>query len=725
MVDIAPSSPPLHLQPPPAAVAVAVPPNEVKQAEPHEKTLMRLWIQQARVPQWLRNAWDQWDKDRKYLHTDLFANGELNPNVMSVNLASRAIQAKTMKIAPTDADLSVTHQRGVGSVDDVRQDAIREAAAVFEANRLPINAAVLVQAADQAEQAYTQDLRARERFAQTAEALGKKLWDEARGTKTAQTFARQGMTVGPAWLKVGWQRDFGRDSLGRSRNDDAQDQLALLALRSAEFAAGEFTDSDPRYGEMMRLSDYARQVGRAVVDGHVEPGSMPFSAWRGIADSRDAEPVPSGWLPEPDAWQGAVIDTVRPEAMRWDWRVPFERWRDTPWVMEQNLMDVDDCAARFRLTPAERDLLGGRDTLTDTEVQRSTMTPSAAGENADPSRTTYEDTVQRGQVVVWERWDKRLRRHCIFVEGLDRFLVDEVPRLVAPDFFPYVEIGFNELDGAHLPVSHVMYLRKIQNAINQRLTDSEESLWASMKRYLVKKNAFKDGELDKLRSARPHDTIEVDSPEEIAATFKEIASDDWNPQKYSLDGLFRLFELVSGMSISELGVTGQADFATEAAIANQASASQSSRDANIMADALSRAFSIIIHYAASSMSERVVKGLVGMAAFWPQAPSRMDLIRSMSIKVSAAGSKAAARQQAGTQLRDSIGAINGILDLRMKALQQGATFNAQPLLTAAFRTIDADTPVRDVVTFPALAPAPAQQALPAPPAGEPTTQPMP
>jgi hypothetical protein len=240
-----------------------------------------------------------------------------------------------------------------------------------------------------------------------------------------------------------------------------------------------------------------------------------------------------------------------------------------------------------------------------------------------------------------------------------------------------------------------------------------------MKRYLVKKNAFKDGELEKLRGAVPHDTIEVESPDEIKATFIEIASEDWNPEKYNLDQLFRLFELVSGMSISELGVTGQADFATEAAIADAASKATNDRHAEVMAKALTKAMTIILHYACTSMSERVVKGLVGTAAYWPQAPTRMDLLRSMAIQVQAAGSTEAAHAKAATQVKEAMTAVQGVLNLRAMAMQQGATFDAQPLLKTIFRTINLDTPVREILSFDQAAampmPAPGQPALPGPP----------
>lgn len=677
-------------------VSVEVPKNEVRRGKPYEKALIQKWIMQARVPSWLRDGWDQWKKDREYLHTEVFAADDARK--LTVNLAARAIQKKEQKIAPSNADVSVTWQRGVGSVDDVRQDAIRQVKAMFEAQGIPLQAPVLIMGADKAEQEYRDELSAKERYCTTSEAIVKKLWDEAKGTLVAQHLGRQAMTVGPAFLKIGWQREFGKDSLGRMRTDDAQDQLKLLGFRSAEYANGLFGQDDPRYGELMMLSDFARQVGRKVMDGDVEPGSLPFQAWKQIADTRDGEPVPSRWLPEPDVWQGATVDTVRPESLRWDWRVPFSRMHESMWIMEQVLMDADDCAARFSLTPAERDLLGTRNQEIPGQ-RRTNANPSASSEAANPDLTDFEAQVQENQVVVWERWDKSLRRRCIFVEGIDRFLVNEVPGVVAPDFYPYVQLAFDEFDGKHLPISTVTFLRKIQNAINQRLTDGEESLWASMKRYLVKKGAFKDGELEKLRGATPHDVIEVESPDEIAKSLQELASDDWRADKYDLDQLFRLFELVSGMSISELGVTGQADFATEAAIADAASKSTSDRHGSIMAKALSKAMTIILHYAATSLSEKVVKGLVGRAAYWPLAPTRMDLLRTLSITVAAAGSTEAANNKAATQVKEAMVAIQGVLNLRQMALQQGATFDAVPLLKTIFRTINLDAPVREVLSF--------------------------
>ncbi len=709
-------------------VAVAVPPNDVREGKPHERALIRKWIEQARVPSWLRSGWEQWKKDREYLHTECF--DAANPRHFTVNLAARAIQKKEQKITPTNADVSIGHSRGVGSVRDVRLDAIREVKGKFDAMGIPPQGPILIMAADKAEQEYRDELEAKERFAQTSEAIVKKLMDEAKVTTAAGMWGKQAMTVGPAWLKVGWQRNFGKDSLGRNRNDDSQDQLKLLGLRSAEYANGMFGQDDPRYAELIMLSDYARQVGKRVVSGEVEPGSLPFSQWKAIADTRDAEPVPQQWLPEPDVWQGATADTVKPEALRWDWRIPFERWIETPWVQEQNLMDVDVCAAEFGLTPAERDRLGTKNAEITGQNTTNSATPSATSEAANPDRGTFEDQVQQGQVVVWERWDRSLRRRCVFVEGLNRFLVDEVPGVVGPDFYPYVPIAFDVFDGAHLPTSTVTFLRKIQDAINQRLTDAEESLWASMKRYLVKKNAFKPGEIDKLRGALPHDVIEVESPEEIAKSLQELASDDWNPNKYTLDTLFRLFELVSGMSISELGVTGQADFATEAAIADAASKATSDRFANVMAAGLTQVATIILHYACTSLSEKTVKGLLSSkAAYWPQAPTRTDLLRSLNIRVAAAGSTEAAHAKAATQVKEAMAAVNGVLDLRMKTIQQGGTFDESPLLSAIFRTINLDRPVREVISFSqqpqqAMAPPglpgqppgpPGQPQLPAPP----------
>lgn len=711
-----------------AAQADTTPPPP---APTHERQQIAQWLRQARVPTWLKTGWDRWARDRSYVNEELFADGNGQERQLTVNLAARAVQQKVSAILPYDADCSVSHERGVGSVVIARRDAIRAAKAAMEAAGMPLYAPALLMAADQAETTYLDGLEARSRLAQTAEALIKKLWDEGYGTVAARTLASGTMTVGLGWLKIGWQRDYGRDCLSRMRNEEQTDQLRLLALRAAEYAYGSFGEDDAKYGELLQLSEYARLVAKQVIEGDVEPGSVPFAMWQQIADTREQSPVSPQMLPEVEVWQAPTIDVVQPEAMRWDWSVPITRWRESAWVMEQNLMEVDELAAMFHLTPAERDRLANPMNTVRRESTQ-TLTPSGAdGDAADPARGDYESQVQRGKIVVFERFDRRLHRRTIFVEGLDRFLLDEVVRDAPAGFYRYIPLCFNDLDGAHLPHSDVRFMRKIQDAINQRLTDSQESLWASMKRYIVRSGAFKPGELDKLRAAHPHDVIEVDDPAAIKDTFTDIASDDWNGQKYDLNGLFRLFELVSGMSISQLGVTGQANFAEEAKIANQSSQQSSGRHGMSIAEALTAAMNIIKHDAILNLSERQVKFLVGDAAYWPPAPTRLDLMRGLRVKVEAAGSRQAAKAAAGQDAREAMTALGQAIDLRARGAMAGVRVNIAPLVTAISRAIDVEAPSRDIVQVDDVSgpPAPSLPGTgmaggpPAPAPGDPQTMP--
>jgi hypothetical protein len=674
----------------------------------HERQQINAWMRQARVPAWLKVGWDRWKQDRDYINEDLFAEGESRK--LTVNLAARAVQQKVSAILPYDADCSVKHERGVGSIAIARRDAIRAAKNAMEGAGIPLQAPILIQAADVAEQRYRDEMEARGRLAQTTEALVKKMWDESYGTASARSLASGAMTVGLGWLKIGWQHDYGRDCISRMRNEEQLDQLRLLALRSNEYAAGRFGQSDAKYGELVQLSEYARIVANKVVQGAVEPGSIPFALWEQIADARPG-PLQPGMLPEVEAWQGPTIDIVRPEALRWDWTVPINRWREAAWVMEQNLMDVDDAAAQFGLS------LDERDTLSKPNTDQSRVSPNGSpstseGSYANPDMGTYESQVQRGKVVIWERFDRRMHRRTVFAEGLDRFLVDEVIADAPPGFYRYIPVCFNDLDGAHLPHSDVRFMRKIQDAINQRLTDSQESLWASMKRYIVRTGAFREGELDKLRAATPHDVIEVEDPDGIKSSFTEIASDDWNSDKYDLNGLFRLFELVSGMSISQLGVTGQANFAAEANIA-QASAQQSAgRHGMAIAEALTTAMDIIKHDALTHMSQKQVRFLVGSAAYWPAVPTRLDLMRGLRVKVEAAGSRQAAKAAAGQEAREAMTALGQAIDLRMRGAQAGVRVDIAPLVTAISRAIDVEAPSRDIVQVDDVSGMPMPQMLP-------------
>jgi hypothetical protein len=110
-----------------STVAIQVSPNGVRHGSESERMLIRKWLDQTRVPGWLQVYFNRWESDRKYLHTKLFGD-EANPNELTINLAARAVQQRTTKIMPTDADVQVKQDRSVGSVELVRRDAIRQAA---------------------------------------------------------------------------------------------------------------------------------------------------------------------------------------------------------------------------------------------------------------------------------------------------------------------------------------------------------------------------------------------------------------------------------------------------------------------------------------------------------------------------------------------------------------------------------------------------------------------
>jgi hypothetical protein len=613
---------------------------------------------------------------------------------MTVNIAARLIQAKLASIIPTDADISVKHERPVADAGIVRKDAIREAyaAQVQQYGRL-VDPLALLTAADQAESEFRLEVEARERFAMTSEALCKKLADEGNLTRTLQAGGLSAFTTGLAWIKIGWQEDYSRDTVGNNRNDDAQDQIALLALRSAEFAAGAFGESDPKHTELRQLTDYARITAqRQQVSRNTDP-RLSFAQWSQLADMRDGDTASPQWLPEPDRWQGSTYDHVPAKNMRWDWRFRFAEWYNAPWVAEQVLTDIDVAAARWELTPAERDRLGKRQQGTAATPQPGVASDGDAG---DPTNTDREAPMQGGRVVVWDYWFKETRRHVVFIEGLDRLLVDEVPEVTTPWFYPWATVSFNDFDNAMLPSSEVRFLRKICNAINQRLTDAQESIWASMKRYIVKKGAFRDGEIDKLRGAMPHDVVEMEDPAEIKASFQEIASDDWNAQKYSTDDLFRLLELVMGLSLAQLGVVDLANTATEASIAESRSQQQSARHGMLMAELTKQCFVATQAYAVTCYGQRAVKLLLGKAAYWPMPPNRMDLLRGMRIKVEAAGNRLAARTRASEDLQKAMGSLGQILDLKAKADSVGYVLDIQPLVSAAMRASDIDAGMRDL-----------------------------
>jgi hypothetical protein len=695
-------------------VATASPKNEVREGPEHVRQSIKRWLAEARVPAWMQTAWNRWESDRKYLHTTLFY--EDAPNTLGVNLAGRMIQTKLAKIIPTETDLSVQSERSPGSVDVVRKDAIRNAS-TRQVMAGYTDARELIQAADKAEADFLLEVEAKERIAESSECLGAKLGKEMGLTELSIPAALGMFTVGLSIFKIQWGQDWKRTATGSMRRT-SEDQLALLALRSAEYAAGIFSDQDDQYTELMQLTDYARKRAQRVSMGISSDPRLRMDQWDGLAAMPKGEVPQRELLPEPDVWEGPILDLLRPENLRWDWSVPFSQIDRAAWVQEQVPMHIDLATAQFGLTPAERDQIMAK--ASDNERDTTGRSIRDQAEAADPDASTYEDRIQRGKIIVWDRYDRLTHRHVIFIEGLDRLLVDEVPDVMPAWGHPYVGVSANDFDGAMVPRSDVSFIRKINDAINQKLTDGQESLWASMKRYLYKKGSMDPGELEKLMGARPHDAIEVKDPAGIKEAMREIASDDWNPAKYDLEQLFRLLELVMGMSLSELGVVNTARFATEAQIANDNSQANDGRHALAMATAWKRIFEAALSMANVLLPEKTVRWLIGQAAFWPPAPTRDDLLRTLSITVNAAGSKRAARAQAASSINDAMDALTKAFDLKERGDRIGAEVNMAPLISAILRTVDVPQGARQLVKFrSALAqPQPTIPGLPAP-AGNP------
>ncbi len=470
--------------------------------------------------------------------------------------------------------------------------------------------------------------------------------------------------------------------------------------------------------EITGISDIIRGQTAASETATAQQITGQYASLRLRSMQEDVALFATELLPEPDVWEGPILDLLRPENLRWDWSVPFSQIDRAAWVQEQVPMHIDLATAQFGLTPAERDQIMAK--ASDNERDTTGRSIRDQAEAADPDASTYEDRIQRGKIIVWDRYDRLTHRHVIFIEGLDRLLVDEVPDVMPAWGHPYVGVSANDFDGAMVPRSDVSFIRKINDAINQKLTDGQESLWASMKRYLYKKGSMDPGELEKLMGARPHDAIEVKDPAGIKEAMREIASDDWNPAKYDLEQLFRLLELVMGMSLSELGVVNTARFATEAQIANDNSQANDGRHALAMATAWKRIFEAALSMANVLLPEKTVRWLIGQAAFWPPAPTRDDLLRTLSITVNAAGSKRAARAQAASSINDAMDALTKAFDLKERGDRIGAEVNMAPLISAILRTVDVPQGARQLVKFrSALAqPQPTIPGLPAP-AGNP------
>ena len=710
------------IEPPDTMVAVETIDQDTPEPDPSEEALIRRFEEEARVPSDLRELYEEMEKDREYIHTGAFRFKD--DRQFGINFILRSQYAKLAQVFPTDPGFSIRPRRPVNlhvqrrqaqearmRAESALQEVLRQqepSEAGGPENVDPMQAAQAAQKAEKAgerrstaarnlrqvEEAWRED----EAFSDTLEVVVERLFREAGGTMILQGAAQDAMTVGIAWLKVTWYEDRERDPLGMPIVDDPQDQMARLRRLTTEFQLGQFTETDDEFFEMMNLVEFAVTMARKMLPR----GAMGLE---GLANHDPSEPPSPDVLPEVDHYRGLVITPVAPENLRIDWsRVQSpEMWRAGRQITEKTWMSPDEIVERWGLSERERERLGT--TMERQDSHRASSEVEEAVKGNRESTPAHEELgldaikKQNGEVAVWQRYDREQKRLYIWPSGLGRFVVNEIIEVSSRHFFPYIPIYYNRVTGRFLPLSDTRLVRKLQEEINQRLTDDKEARRARYPKYIAGANMLENSEKEKLMGARPHEVIEVlGDPEKIANSVHMLAGAPYDPLLYDPSLPMRLIEIQMGLPLNATGMSAQGGqrLATEVNISNDHLLAQSGRHGTMLTQALQLVGETTADYAVIGLTTETVAKIAGPTGYWPDI-GREQILRGMNVDVIASGNNKAAKRQNVETWSTVSQAISMLMGAKLQAQAAGYELDVEDVARNILSEMGVRTPLGEIL----------------------------
>lgn len=508
-------------------------------------------------------------------------------------------------------------------------------------------------------------------FARSTELVANRLADES-GLKAKINGALQDVqTQGVAWLKITTQQDIYKDPLGCTRQNDQLDNIARLRTLLDGFGAGDFDENSADYFDLIQLSDTVRTylVGQAK-EQMAQQAPPPASGMQGqppvdpamgdpaVADQQQqldslqggqGAPLAPSMLPEVPVFIGVNIDPVLPDDMRVDWDITRpEDIYQSKWIAHRVFMYTEEIADRWHV-PSE-DLAKAR-----TEPRMRSTSGSTAGDENPSDRTDIEKDRSNDRIAVWEIWDKVAGRRYVWVTGMDRFVVNEVPEAVWHNWYPFFPLVLNRMTGQLYGVSDVRLQMPLQDEINLKRTHEREAQKAAYPRWVATRGTLLSNEKAAIENALPYKVVEVEKASDILKNLIELPNSfKFDPRLYDISKAKREIDMMSGIPQLASGGTGDTELATEAAIANQQMGVQADRRKNIVEDYLKDIYICFVELAIQIFPEDNIKQLIGEGAVWPTL-NREQLWHMLSLEIMAGS---AGKPDKGKDLSDLMSMVD-------------------------------------------------------------------
>lgn len=442
-------------------------------------------------------------------------------------------------------------------------------------------------------------------FAQTLEIVIAGLWQQAKLKKQGKPLVRSALSVGVGWLKASWQERTGdSDPVLRNQFNDVQDNIRRLQALRAEISDGQVQDTDAKVAELQQtLQGLQAKVEQVIA--------------RGFAID---------FVPAEDIQVATSVASLTDYAQ-------------APWIAHRTFMPVDEARASL---PRIRDDIGRAQVYYARKPQDANTTNDVGqqaqvdAKDAD-AYTTGEDhgSDDKGNVCLWEVWDKDTNTVVTVVEGVDRYAKDTyTPDPGTTRFYPFFLYAIGVVDGERHPRSLITRSAKLLDEYNRA-----RSNWRTARTRAIPKTAFNATllpaeEAQRLTGAGTQEMVPIaltDPEKKLSDALEEVTYAKIDPALYDTAPIRAEIETNWGVQEALSSSIHTAKTATEAEIQQTGTNSRT----GFMRDDLDDMLGDLAQYTAEVAVQKLTPDdavrMAGPWAFWPENMTVEDL--SMLVEV--------------------------------------------------------------------------------------------
>ena len=407
-------------------------------------------------------------------------------------------------------------------------------------------------------------------FGRTAEIVLNRVFDDADLKRRAKACLRSAKTVGIGWAKVYYQTDIEPNPIIRNKIIDSTNQMEQLEYLKSQSKDSEEVASKER--TILELKQFRSQL------------------------EKEESIIVS---------EGLVIDIVDPINMVLDLASVqnFDDYLQAPFLAERIVMTVAEAKKRWGKLP-----MGTKEFKL-----KSSDTVDHKKEQVDEHATL---------VHIWEIHDRENRLiHYMADGGVDFLQPPLEPKFVSEQWYPYVPLAMNIVDGQFLPMSDVFLLRELQDEHNSARTRFAQHRDISIPHWVSRRGDVSDIDAQSLEDAAPGENVRIDGPsgQPIRNSIDVFSPPPIDPSVYTTDHTERDFERVIGGGEVTQPKSNRSRTLGEAQLLTQETQSQSAADTDEIEDWFEKVAKHTLELLLQALTPDQVSEIAG-----PQAEPEID-----------------------------------------------------------------------------------------------------